>query len=47
MRVPVAAGEELYLREGFREMIEERAVDIIHLDLLTSGGMAETKRIAD
>jgi L-alanine-DL-glutamate epimerase-like enolase superfamily enzyme len=45
--VPTAAGEELYLWEGFREMIEKRAVDIIHPDLLTSGGMAETKRIAD
>jgi L-alanine-DL-glutamate epimerase-like enolase superfamily enzyme len=45
--VPTAAGEELYLLEGFREMIEKRAVDIVHPDLLTSGGMAETKRIAD
>jgi L-alanine-DL-glutamate epimerase-like enolase superfamily enzyme len=44
---PVAAGEELYLWEGFREMIEKRAVDIIHPDLLTSGGMLETKKIAD
>lgn len=47
IEVPVAAGEELYLWEGFREMIEKRAVDIIHPDLLTSGGMLETKRIAD
>jgi L-alanine-DL-glutamate epimerase-like enolase superfamily enzyme len=47
INVPTAAGEELYLWEGFREMIEMRAVDIIHPDLLTSGGMAETKRIAD
>ena len=45
--VPIAAGEELYLWDGFREMIETRAVDIIHPDLLTSGGMAETKRISD
>jgi L-alanine-DL-glutamate epimerase-like enolase superfamily enzyme len=45
--VPTAAGEELYLWEGFREMIEKRAVDIIHPDLLTSGGMMETKKIAD
>jgi L-alanine-DL-glutamate epimerase-like enolase superfamily enzyme len=45
--VPTAAGEELYLWEGFRPFIEQRAVDIIHPDLLTSGGMAETKRIAD
>ena len=45
--VPTAAGEELYLWDGFRELIEQRAVDIIHPDLLTSGGMLETKRIAD
>jgi L-alanine-DL-glutamate epimerase-like enolase superfamily enzyme len=44
---PTAAGEELYLWDGFREMIETRAVDILHPDLLTSGGMLETKRIAD
>ena len=47
IEVPTAAGEELYLWDGFREMIETRAVDIVHPDLLTSGGMAETKRIAD
>lgn len=47
INVPTAAGEELYLWEGFHEMIEKRAVDIIHPDLLTSGGMAETKRIAN
>ncbi len=47
LKVPTAAGEELYLWEGFRELIEQRAVDIIHPDLLTSGGMLETKKIAD
>ncbi len=47
INVPTAAGEELYLWDGFREMIETRAVDILHPDLLTSGGMLETKRIAD
>jgi L-alanine-DL-glutamate epimerase-like enolase superfamily enzyme len=47
INVPTAAGEELYLWDGFREFIEKRAVDIIHPDLLTSGGMGETKRIAD
>ena len=47
LTVPTAAGEELYLWDGFRELIEQRAIDIIHPDLLTSGGMLETKRIAD
>ncbi len=45
--VPTAAGEEWYLWEGFRPFIENRAVDIIHPDILTSGGMTETKHIAD
>ena len=47
INVPTCAGEELYLWDGFRELIEKRAVDIVHPDLLTSGGMMETKRIAD
>ncbi|MEN9934679.1 MAG: hypothetical protein RLZZ387_1258 [Chloroflexota bacterium] len=47
INVPTAAGEELFLWDGFRELIETRAVDILHPDLLTSGGMLETKRIAD
>jgi L-alanine-DL-glutamate epimerase-like enolase superfamily enzyme len=45
--IPTAAGEELYLLDGFREMIETHAIDILHPDLLTSGGMLETKKIAD
>ena len=44
---PVAAGEDWYLWEGFREPVETRAVDIIHPDMLTSGGLTETKKIAD
>ncbi|MCB1969388.1 MAG: mandelate racemase/muconate lactonizing enzyme family protein [Rhodobiaceae bacterium] len=44
---PVAAGEDLYLFEGFSEAIETRAFDIIHPDMLSSGGLLETKRITD
>ena len=41
-------GESLFgLEEGFRPFIENRAVDIIHPDPLTSGAIRETKRIAD
>lgn len=47
IKTPTAAGEELYLWDGFREFIERRAIDIIHPDLLTAGGMAETKKISD
>ena len=45
--VPVAAGEDWYAWNGFREAIETRAVDIIHPDMLSSGGLTETKRIVD
>ena len=47
INVPTLNGEDIYLWDGWREMIEKRAIDIIHPDLLTSGGMAETKKIAD
>lgn len=47
VNVPICAGEELYLLEGFKPYIEQRALDINHPDLLTSGGMLETKKIAD
>jgi L-alanine-DL-glutamate epimerase-like enolase superfamily enzyme len=47
INVPTANGEDIYLWDGFREPIEKHAFDIIHPDLLSSGGMAETKRIAD
>lgn len=47
INVPTLNGEDIYLWDGWREMIEARAVDIIQPDLLTAGGMLETKKIAD
>ena len=47
INVPTLNGEDIYLWDGWREMIEKRAIDIIQPDLLTSGGMLETKKIAD
>ena len=45
---PIATGESLFgLEEGFKDFIDNRAIDIIHPDPLTSGGIRETKRIAD
>jgi L-alanine-DL-glutamate epimerase-like enolase superfamily enzyme len=45
---PIITGESLFgLEEGFRPFIENRAVDIVHPDPLTSGAIRETKRIAD
>ena len=47
INVPTLNGEDIYLLKGWREMIERRAIDIIQPDLLSAGGMLETKRIAD
>jgi len=45
---PIAAGEDMFgLEEGFLEFIDNRAIDIVHIEPLTAGGMRETKRIAD
>ncbi len=44
---PTLNGEDIYLLEGFKPWIDSNAVDIVHPDLLSSGGMIETKKIAD
>ncbi len=44
---PVCTGEDIYLLDGFKPLIDNDAVSIIHPDLATSGGILETKRIGD
>jgi L-alanine-DL-glutamate epimerase-like enolase superfamily enzyme len=45
---PVLTGEQAFgLEEGFRDLIDNYAVDIIHPDYVASGGFREIKRIAD
>jgi galactonate dehydratase len=44
---PICAGENLFLRHGFRELFEKRAVDIIMPDIQKSGGLLEGRKIAD
>lgn len=45
---PIATGESLFgLEEGFKDLIDHRAVDVVHPDPLTSGALRETKRIGD
>ena len=45
--VPLLTGEDIYLKEGFLELCKNHAVDLIHPDLATSGGILETKKIGD
>jgi L-alanine-DL-glutamate epimerase-like enolase superfamily enzyme len=45
---PIQTGEDIYkLEGGFKELIDTRAVDIVHPDPNTAGGILETKRIGD
>ena len=45
--VPICTGEDIYLKEGFKPLLESGGVAIIHPDLLSSGGMLENKKIGD
>lgn len=44
---PICAGENLYLRHGFRDLIEKHAVDIIMPDIPKCGGLSECRKIAN
>jgi galactonate dehydratase len=46
-RTPICCGENLYLRHGFREVLEKRAADIIMPDIQKCGGLLEARKIAD
>jgi L-alanine-DL-glutamate epimerase-like enolase superfamily enzyme len=44
--VPICTGEDIYLKEGFEPLLKA-GISVIHPDLLTSGGIYETKKIGD
>jgi L-alanine-DL-glutamate epimerase-like enolase superfamily enzyme len=45
--VPTLTGEDIYLKEEFIKLIDAHAVDLIHPDLASAGGILETKKIGD
>lgn len=47
VNLPTCTGEDIYLKAGFETLCREHAVDVIHPDLATSGGILETKKIGD
>lgn len=47
INIPVCTGEDIYLKEGFQPLLEARGVAVIHPDVLTTGGILETKKISD
>ena len=47
VETPTLTGEDIYLKNEFIKLCDTHAVDIIHPDLHTAGGMMETKKIGD
>jgi L-alanine-DL-glutamate epimerase-like enolase superfamily enzyme len=47
LKTPVCTGEDIYLKEGFLPLLQAHAVNVIHPDVATSGGILETKKIGD
>jgi galactonate dehydratase len=45
-KIPIATGERLYTRYGFREFFEKRAVAVAQPDPCHAGGILECKKIA-
>ena len=46
-RTPICVGENIYLRWGFRELLQQQAADVIMPDVPKCGGLAESKKIAN
>ncbi|MDV2887842.1 enolase C-terminal domain-like protein, partial [Alkalihalophilus pseudofirmus] len=44
--IPIATGERLYTRWGFKDIFKSGIVDIIQPDLALTGGIIEAKKIA-
>ncbi|MDA9763933.1 MAG: mandelate racemase/muconate lactonizing enzyme family protein [Opitutales bacterium] len=44
---PIATGESMFARESFKILCDNQAVDFVHPDLATAGGILETKLIGD
>lgn len=46
VNIPIAVGERLYTRHGFRPVMEQMAADILQPDIGNTGGIMEAKKIA-
>ncbi len=45
--VPICTGEDMFLKESFKPLFEAGGVAVIHPDVLSTGGILETKKISD
>jgi len=44
---PTQTGEDIYLLEDFKDLLDNEAIDMIHPDPVGAGGLLETKKIGD
>jgi len=47
VQIPIAAGERIYTRWGYRPFLEDGSIDVIQPDMCTAGGFTEVKKICD
>ena len=47
VKIPMAAGERLYTRWGYRQYFEKQTLDVIQPDLCLVGGITEGKKVCD
>lgn len=47
VHIPIAAGERIYTRWGYRPFFEDGSIDVIQPDICTCGGLTEAKKICD
>ena len=47
INMPVCTGEDIYLHDNFKPLLESGGVSVIHPDILTVGGIHELKKTAD
>ena len=47
VKIPLASGERIYTRWGYRPFLEDQILAVIQPDICLAGGITETKKIAD
>lgn len=47
VKIPMASGERIYSRWGYRQFFEDRSLSIIQPDICNTGGITEAKKICD
>ncbi|MEZ5729105.1 MAG: mandelate racemase/muconate lactonizing enzyme family protein [Burkholderiaceae bacterium] len=47
LNIPIAAGERIYTRFGYRPFFEDRSIHVIQPDICLCGGITEAKKICD